>query len=194
MRDPAVSCDLGTFAGAVIIPGFPNCFFNVICDYDFCFTGSYNSFHLSDFIIDEYVCDAYNDSIDFHAANGTLAEFETRFNQQVWRQITLGLLSSNFISLGSTSFTYNIRSCTKSCYVEIDHGNELTEWRRIEMDCGSGCCKIRRNYRRENELWQLQSVEDLSDPSDCWTDDPQRCPLCTVYTTECRQKCDDLLF
>ena len=192
-KDQSSSCDKGLFTRNIEIPGFDNCYFIVSATYYYCFALNGQSFHLSDFEIIEYGCEAYEDSLSFHNNNGTLAEFESRFNQLVWQQITWGLLSDVNSVDETITFTYNSSNCSKSCYYVVNHGDQ-SSIRRKSLACGTGCCRIQRVYVRANDNWELVSITDTSDTSDCFDDNPQPCDLNTIYTTDCRFKCDDFLF
>ncbi len=195
-RSPAASCDNGTFTNAITLPGFGDCNFIVTLDYFYCYGGiGIANYIVSDYEMVEYQCvfDSYEDSLAFHASNGTLAEFEERFNKLVWAAITDALLTNTNNVVYSSTITYKTRSCVKTCYYVVQKG-ELSFIGNTKLGCGTGCCKIFRNYEKINGEWVLQSIQDASDPANCFDDENNICPLGTIYTSDCRQQCDDLLF
>jgi hypothetical protein len=193
---PAASCVEGTFSNSITLPSFGDCNFVVNLDYFYCYGGlGVANYIVSDFDIVEYQClyDSYEDSLAYHSANGTLAEFEARFNKLVWEAITSALLSNINLVTSSATISYNIRSCVKSCYSIVQKG-EVTVILNAKIGCGTGCFKIIRNYTKINGEWEFQSLQNASDPITCFDDENNNCPIGTIYTTDCRQQCDDLLF
>lgn len=195
---PPASCQFGVFTNTITLAGFSDCDFVVSVPYYYCYGGQgVANYIFSDFNIVEYQClyGGYEDSLAYHSANGTLAEFETRFNQLMWEAITNAFFSIINNVTYTATITYNTSSCARTCYSVVDvKEGEYSAIIKTKIGCGTGCCKIIRNYRKIDGVWKLQSIEDASDPASCFDDEENSCPFGTIYSTKCRQQCDDLLF
>lgn len=193
------NCTPGVFAFLTVLPQYPTCEFEISLDYSLCNAFGSSSIHIGDFeIVFQYEvagglpCAQFESDLQNAMTNGTIDQFVSNFNSQIWDIAIENLLQSQ-ITQGLALFTieYNASSCYFYCINKVTKKGQSYDM-LTRYACGDGCCKIITTYQPDNSGDFVQTnVSDLSD-SDCGTSSLVLCPS-GGFATSCQYSCSEYL-
>lgn len=193
-------CTPGVLTFLTVLPQYPGCEFEISLNYRLCNTINSVSYLIEDFeIVFQYEvigggpCVLFETDLQNSMSNGTVDQFVSDFNSQIWDIAINNLLQlqASQNSVPTMAIEYYGKSCYYYCIEKRNIKGQAFET-LTRYACGDGCCKINTTYQQNNIGEYIQtSVQDLSD-GDCGTTSIVSCPS-GGFATSCQYSCSEYL-